>query len=137
MLCLHSLAVLQVPYLQLRQLASLHCEACLENPFQRGSGVQNPCNSQQDKLDAVALVQCGCDIAPAGTWKRDRHSFDDVVVRGFAPVRFDFVCPDRLCDCRGWTSVVDSCHQFQSVFCSRRHMGLACVQQTPRLVASV
>ena len=58
------------------------------------------CKSQQGKLDAVALVQCGCGIAPAGTRKRDCHSFGDVVVHGIAHVKFDFVYPDRLCDCR-------------------------------------
>ena len=26
--------------------------------------------------------------------------FGDVVVHGIAHVKFDFVCPDRLCDCR-------------------------------------
>ena len=95
------------------------------------------CKSWQDKLDAVALVQCGCDIAPAGTRKRDCRSFGDVVARGFAPVRSAFVYPDRLCDCRSWALVV-SRHHFQSAFCSRQHMGLACVQQvSSRIVASV
>ena len=82
-------------------------------------------------------MQCGCDIAPAGTRKRDRHSFGDVVARGFALVRSVFVYPDRLCDCRSWAFVV-SRHHFQSAFCSRQHMGLACVQQvSSRIVASV
>ena len=91
----------------MRQLISLHCRN-LENPFQGGPGIQNPARvskSQQelqDKLHAVALVQCGCDIIPAGTQKRDRHYFGDVVVRGFAPVTVDFVYPDRLSDCHGW-----------------------------------
>ena len=56
----------------------------------------------QDNLHAVALLQCGCDITPAGTQIRDRHYFGDVVVRGFAPVTVDFVYPDRLTDCHGW-----------------------------------
>ena len=111
MFCLQSLAVLRVLHLQLKQLVSLHCEACRE-PFSRRFRHPKFCKSQQDQLDAVALVQCGCDIAPAGTWKRDHHSFGDVVVRGFAPVRFDFVFPDRLCDCCSWAFLIDSRHHF-------------------------
>ena len=56
MLCLRSLAVLQVLYLQLRQLVSLHCEACLENPFQRGSGIQNP--ARVSKTNLMRLLLC-------------------------------------------------------------------------------
>ena len=82
-------------------------------------------------------MQCGCDIVPAGTRKRDRRSFGDVVARGFALVRSVFVCPDRLCDCRSWALVVSRNH-FLSAFCSRQHTGLACVQQvSSRIVASV
>ena len=108
-------------------------------PFsKRFSRLPQCCKSRQDKLDAVALVQCGCDIALAGTRKRDCHFFGDVVARGFTPVKFVFVCPDRLCDCRSWAFLVVSCHHFQSTFCSRQHMGLACVQQvSSRIVASV
>ena len=45
MLCLHSLAVLQVLYLHLRQLVSLHCEACRE-PFSRSFRHPKSCKSQ-------------------------------------------------------------------------------------------
>ena len=135
MFYLHSLAVLQMLYLQLRQLVCLHCG---RKPFSKRFRHPKSCKSRQDKLDAVALVQCGCVIVLAGTRKRDRHSFGDVVARGFAPVRFVFVCPDRLCDCRSWAFLVVSRHHFQSAFCSRQHMGLACVQQvSSRIVASV
>ena len=56
--------------------------------FFKKAPASKSCKSRQDKFDAVALVQCGCDIAPAGTRERDCHFFGDVVARGFAPVKF-------------------------------------------------
>ena len=71
---LRSLAVLQVLYLQLRQLVSLHC-GNLENLFQKGSGIQNP--ARVGKTNLMRLLLCSVvvmNIAPAGT-RKTRPSF--------------------------------------------------------------
>ena len=56
---LHSLAVLQVLYLQLRQLVSLHC-GNLENHFQEGSGIQNP--ARVGKTNLMQLLLCSVGV---------------------------------------------------------------------------
>ena len=62
----------------------------LKTLFSRKFRHPKSCKSQQDNLHAVVFVQCACDITPAGTRKQDRHSFGDVVVRGFARVTVYF-----------------------------------------------
>ena len=52
---LHSLAVLQILYLQLRQVVSLHC-GNLENLFQKGPGIQNP--ARVGKTNLMRLLLC-------------------------------------------------------------------------------